>query len=444
MMMAERTRSTRTLSMKILVTSGLGSGIHAFGNMGDVAMLQSCLARLALLWPSAALTVLVDVPQDLSRFCPDASPLPTIGRNLLLGEDLLLGRFDRNIPKWFRRLAIKAKKGIGLHSPTVLKWFITARLYIRNRHDEINAISAFYDTLSETDLLIVSGAGGFSYSCRSWNMETLDTVEAAITRGIPVIMFGQQFGPLTDPVVLTRAKSLLPKVNLITLRGNPGARPLLESFGVLPSRVIVTGDEAIEMAYQARPANPGPHLGVNFRLAGSAETDLNDLEQLRSILHKFARDHHASLIPVPTSVDSHTCDQRPVASILQGFDDQSDGGGHLASPLEIMKQIGRCKVLVTCAYHAAVFALSQGIPVVALAKSPYYVEKFLGLKDMFGVGIDIVFLNRVNAMNSLGCVIDRAWESAPTVRIPLQNAALRQIELSWGAYNEARDLMGYV
>jgi polysaccharide pyruvyl transferase WcaK-like protein len=50
-------------------------------------------------------------------------------------------------------------------------------------------------------------------------------------------------------------------------------------------------------------------------------------------------------------------------------------------------------VVVAGSYHAAVFALSQGIPVVALVKSPYYVNKMVGLGDQFGAGCEIVRLD---------------------------------------------------
>ena len=48
---------------------------------------------------------------------------------------------------------------------------------------------------------------------------------------------------------------------------------------------------------------------------------------------------------------------------------------------------------MTGAYHAAVFALAQGIPVVCLSNSPYYLAKFQGLEDLFGVGCTIVTLS---------------------------------------------------
>jgi colanic acid/amylovoran biosynthesis protein len=126
---------------------------------------------------------------------------------------------------------------------------------------------------------------------------------------------------------------------------------------------------------------------------------------------------------------------------LAGFDDLSDGGATLDTPLDVIKQVGRCRVVVTGAYHAAVFALAQGISVVCLAKSKYYVAKFMGLQDQFGQGCETIVLDQPAALEKLAGVLDRTWQSAELVRQPLQEAALRQIQLSWGAYEQVRDFL---
>jgi polysaccharide pyruvyl transferase WcaK-like protein len=125
---------------------------------------------------------------------------------------------------------------------------------------------------------------------------------------------------------------------------------------------------------------------------------------------------------------------------LAGFDDRSDGGATLDTPLKVIKQISLCRVVVTGAYHAAVFALAQGIPVVCLAKSRDYVAKFLGLEDQFGRGCETIFLDEPDALEKLADAIGRTWQSAELVRRPLQEAARSQIQLSWEAYEQVRDL----
>src|ERR1700733_2477511 len=55
-------------------------------NVGDMAMMQIAIERLAALWPDAAIQVLTDDPQTLRKLCPRALPLSSEGRQLWLGD----------------------------------------------------------------------------------------------------------------------------------------------------------------------------------------------------------------------------------------------------------------------------------------------------------------------------------------------------------------------
>ena len=103
--------------------------------------------------------------------------------------------------------------------------------------------------------------------------------------------------------------------------------------------------------------------------------------------------------------------------------------------------MGCCRIVVTGTYHAAVFALAKGIPVVGLSVSDDYSAKFLGLEDQFGIGCETVNLNTPDAMEQLRVAIARAWAGAESARAPLQNAALRQIEASRVAYERIKEFI---
>jgi colanic acid/amylovoran biosynthesis protein len=254
-------------------------------------------------------------------------------------------------------------------------------------------------------------------------------------------MFGQGMGPLNDPIVLSRARDVLPGVTLITLRGGRGGLPLLESIGIIPARVLTTGDEAIELAYAARVKEPGSAVGINLRIASYSDVKTDAIEKVGSVLQEFARRHKAPLLPIPIAFHEYALDQETIQRLLAGFDDKSDGGLPLDTPLSLIRQTARCKIVVTGAYHAAVFALAQGIPVVCLSNSPYYLAKFQGLEDLFGVGCVTVMLGEPDMPGKLAAAIESTWNSAETVRLPLLQSALRQVEGSRGAYQRVKDLL---
>jgi polysaccharide pyruvyl transferase WcaK-like protein len=426
---------------QVVIATPLGVGAHEYGNMGDVAMLQVAVTRLRKLWPHAILHVLTHSAASLAIYCPGATPLPKAGLRIWMSDGVGLGRFSQEVPSWVVRLLVAAKRDVRVRWPGLQQLLL--RLKPGSRHDpaDLLAMARFNEAMRTARLVVVCGSGGFYDGSPEWNFEILNLVEYAIRRRVPVAMLGQGFGPLKDAAVLSMAQRLLPSVDLITLRGSPGADELLAGLGVPPSRVRTTGDEAIEMAFDARPLTLGKALGVNLRLGGSAQTDATDLARVRAALEGLAARHAVEIIPVPIALDSYHADHWSISALLAGLDPHSDGGASLDSPMKVIRQAGRCRVVVTGAYHAAVFALSQGIPVVGLARSAYFIDKIQGLANQFGLGCETVILDRPDAGRTLVEAIERAWRSADDVHGPLLEAARRQITAGHGAYDRVKDLV---
>ena len=193
----------------------------------------------------------------------------------------------------------------------------------------------------------------------------------------------------------------------------------------------------------AKEKEPGHAIGINLRIASYSNISGEIIDALRPVLHKFARRYNVPLIPLPIAFHAWASDHLAIRQLLQGFDDQSDGGVTLDTPLKVIQQVGRCRIVVTGAYHAAVFALAQGIPVVGLSASDDYTAKFLGLEDQFGLGCETVFLGAPDASEKLAAAAEKAWQSAEKVRLPLQEAARRQIALSQEAYEKIKEKFAF-
>ena len=251
-------------------------------------------------------------------------------------------------------------------------------------------------------------------------------------------MFGQGLGPVEDPDLRLRAAQVLPGVPLLCLRESQSGLPFAESLGVDRGHIRTTGDDAIEPAYDNRPEQIGEAIGVNLRVANYSEVEAGQVQTVKRALHTAAEQIGCALLPVPISLPPNTSDPDTIREILDGSGGSDDGGAGLDTPLKIIRQIGLCRVVVTGSYHAGVFALSQGIPVIGLANSAYYRDKFLGLANQFSVGCETIFLHDPNLEEVLLRRLRAAWESAEEVRPRLIEDAQWQIQQSRDAYRELK------
>src|SRR5207245_4256855 len=131
-------------------------------------------------------------------------------------------------------------------------------------------------------------------------------------------------------------------------------------------------------------------IGVHLRRAPLAAPDDTLLDCIRPVLRRAAAAHRAPLIPLPISQHRRGAnDAVTLHRLLADCDPTGDGGAGCDTPAKVIAAAGRCRIVVSGAYHAAVFALAQGIPVVCLGGSDYYLHKFEGLVDQFGTGCTV-------------------------------------------------------
>jgi colanic acid/amylovoran biosynthesis protein len=293
----------------------------------------------------------------------------------------------------------------------------------------------FLECLNAADVLVVSG-GGFVTDLFDAAERVLNFLMLAHSRGVPVFMFGQGIGPLRSSRLRKKAMRALPRVQSIALREKRFSYPLLRDLGVPDHRITVTGDDAVSLAYGERPRSLGKGIGVNLRVAYYSEISENIEEILSEVLSELANSRNVPLVPIPIAHEGEHSDVKHIRSIIQATGADSDGGASLKSYEDVIQRAGSCRVVVTGSYHGGVFALSQGVPVVALAKSKYYYNKFHGLADMFGIGCTVLQADGKDFKRKLKGAIQDAWERAPELRSKLLRAAEHQIDAANAAYDE--------
>ena len=288
--------------------------------------------------------------------------------------------------------------------------------------------------------MLAIGGGYLTDIDRFQTERTLDLLEYATNHRIPTAMVGQGIGPIHDPGVLEHAARVLPRVDFIALREGLRGPELLHSLGVPPERVVVTGDDAVELGYSTRRRDLGTDIGVCLRVAEYSPVGDEMQKVLGRVIRGVAAESGAGLVPLIVS-EHDSEDRRSTMPLLAGFPDVVPPLGRFASARSLSRRIGRCRIIVTGAYHVAVFALSQGIPVVGLSTSRYYDDKFEGLAAMFDAGLELVRLDGEDFDDRLRGAMRSTWLRAPELRAGLLGRAVNQIEASRAAFDRAAQLV---
>lgn len=419
--------------MKILVEQSA----YSLTNMGDLAMLQIAVSRLRELFPTALIEVFTGAPHKFVSFCPEANPIDFAGQNIWFSPLIKIPSQSNSAST--NKYLSNFEWNMRVRYSSLLK----ALFHLKSKpfRRDISSLDSFLEAIYSADLVVSTGGGYITDTFEEKTITSLGILGLAGQLGTPTIMLGQGIGPLKKPALLTKAQQVLPTIRQITLREKRTGLPILNSLGISKNRITVTGDDAIELAYKARNTKLGHGIGVNLRVTSYANVGTDSIENVKSALQDAAKIKNAPLIPVPIEFSDSGSDVKSIQQLLAGYDNESDGGQSLSSPIEVAKQAGQCRVVVTGSYHAGVFSLSQGIPIVALAKSEYYKDKFLGLADQFGITCELIFLDDPQLREKLSAAIDRTWQSAEAVRTQLLEAAQKQIALSQLAYRKIPELV---
>jgi colanic acid/amylovoran biosynthesis protein len=429
--------------------------------MGDVAMLQVAVARLRTLWPDEELRIFTSDAEALARHCPGVTPVMLPDQPGWCTDRYLGGRLHTWLPERLSDRLADAVVRTGCRAPSLREHLLRMRSTMRQL--DRRSLRVFIDTIARARLLVVGGAGGVADHFGDYANLVLLALQCARRRGIPTAIMSHGFGPLTTPHLRAKAAAVLPAVDSIALREARSSRPLLISLGVKLDRVVTTGDDAIELAYDERPTALGHAVGINLRLARAAGVTERDIVPVRDGLRRFVSACPAPFVglpiarqrgldvnaiqrmldglpvpetphPYPLPASSHPNAHEPRVGDSGGARESADAGQELDTPLKVIRRTGRCRIVVTGAYHAAVFALAQGVPAVCLARTPYFHDKFLGLAEQFGAGCHVVSLDDGDLPGQLARTMTLAWDEAPAVRETLWQAAARQIAQGQAAY----------
>ncbi len=386
-------------------------------------MLHVALTRLRARWPDACITVHFTDEAALTRLDGEAHALSPRGMRAW-SPDAVLAAPGRPLPRT-RALVARVPQALRRRWPGT--WRHVARTIDRT------AVDPYLRAVRGADLVLLTGTGAMTDAFARHTVHVLETLEVGQAAGAVTAATGQGLGPLEEPVLVQRAAAALRGAELLTLREPLLGAQLLTAWGVDPQRWTVTGDDALALLdHQLGPA-AGPAVGVCLRRAPYAQVDDQTLHRTRDVVRSFADGAAALITGLPVSRHPHEDD----ADALDGLVESSDGP---RSPDALIELVRGCRTVLTGSYHAAVFALGSGVPVVALAGSAYYVHKFAGLSALFGDACQTVAPGPHLAQD-LRAALEASWELGAPERAALCAAAGRQVAASEAAYAEIFQLV---
>lgn len=426
--------------------------IHDMRNKGNVALLQSAIQRLKYILPDAQVNVITDAPLVLNYYCPQARAV-SVNSKQSPRRRFLMPLVERIAPKAVIRCVIELREELKSRrsSDQCSRWLNTlcaedstkktASFISQGASTEEEVPSEVLRAVEQADIIITTGGGYLCDYDRQPLIRTLAILQAAVDRKKPTAMVGQGVGPLDDTDLRKRLSRVLPSVDLILVRERRIAPDILMSLGVPASRIIMTGDDAIEMSYQQRNPCLGRGVGISFRVAPYTQVVQVDLERIRPILQAAAQKHKFRMLALPISHYIQEDDRLAEGTVLEGFQRVPWFQPRFGMPKRTVESVSKCRIVIAGTFHAAVFALAQGIPVVGVVRSSEYRNKFLGLQHEFGVGCKTLSLDDEHFEQLLTVAIDEAWENAEQLRSGLLRNAERQIDLAAAGYNKLRTLI---
>lgn len=401
------------------------NGAYFMDNLGDVAMLQVCVARLRDRWPGARIRVICETPERLSTAIP--------------GVEAIAPAHGNRIPMTTRTrhpVVLDVERRLQLHAPRLARW--AKRRQIAHDQEQAPRYDAFQAALDAADAVVCSGGGFITDRHPGQTERVLHTLGIAQGLGCPTAMFGAGLGPLRDRSHRKLAIAVVGSLDVLGLREGEGNRDELRSWGCEPPRVFVTGDDAVELAHPApsHPAGSGRRGAVGVSLRFAEEYGLAQAPGLGDVLSAFCRRNGAPLLGLPVRTRlSPDNDVDALRELLGRSAPDLEEAAAVDTPEALIERVRRCRVVLTGTYHAGVFALSVGTPIVTLSSSAYYDRKFAGLAEQFGASaVRSIRYRTPDLASAVRRSLEELWEAAPGLREPLEASAADQRRRSREAY----------
>ncbi len=302
-------------------------------------------------------------------------------------------------------------------------WLLGRPVFLPFSSDRKDLVRAYL----EADL-VISCAGGFLYTSGKFGLPFLVsilTMAYAWLAGKPLYTLPQTIGPLKRRWERILVRWLLPKMRMVLVR-DPISLEELRAIGLEHPCCYLVPDVAF--AFPSAPRGEGerllaehgvdvnrsrPLLGLTLlnwaaqnRLFGRQEVYEEAMaEVIRTFILKY--DGHVVLfsqVHGPTEAEDDRVPARRVYANLRGFDQRVFLIEQAVAPDVLKAAYGLMDFFVGTRLHSNIFALSEGVPVVAIE----YQYKTRGIMRMLGLERWVISIGQADGLKS-SAVFQEAW-----------------------------------
>jgi len=395
--------------------------VHSFRNAGDAALALVTAGQLQASFPGCELTLAMDDPA--SHF-GDGEAIGSLSTWLKTTREDNRPRWNKANLFWLIPATLAPVMAYRLFGKPV---FAITPTHLRG------LLQAYLDAS-----LVVSMPGGFLYHSGSGISLALAayTIALAWAAGKPFYIFPQSIGPLHYGWEKALIRWLLRRARVVMVREPVSVKHLAEC-GLAPADVRLLPDPAF--CFPAAPAQQAgqwlqaqgvdperdrPFLGITMINWGAQNPKFDLQERYEQAVTAAARHFieryggRVFFIPQvwgPFASQDDRIPARRAAARLAGLSQHVVQVDEPVTPALLKAIYGQMDAFIGTRMHSNIFALSEGVPVIAIG----YQHKTLGIAQMAGMGEWVMDIRQVDERTLVEC-LDRLWERRHELHSKLQ------------------------